>query len=99
MAGVVTLTDPDASAKKADRGRLRPGAVVVAGGLVRRPGRAVPGGAPPGAVLAAGGRPGPAAARVRPQRRRQGDDAVPPGRRVRQGKGVTSCPTRSCTAG
>src|SRR5262249_57147217 len=81
-AGVAAVTDPDAEPKKADRGRLHAGGAAGPGGVVRRPGRAVPDHPAAGPELAAGGRAGAAAARVHPQRHGQGADAVPPGRRA-----------------
>ncbi len=63
--------------KKVDRGRLPARRGDGAGGLVHRPGRALPDDPLPGPVLAARGRPGAAAARVPPRRHGQGPDAVP----------------------
>ena len=61
---------------------------------MRGRGRPVPDGPAPRPVLAAGGRAGPAAARVRPRRHGQGADPVPPGRRAGPGRGRDDLPER-----
>lgn len=81
-AGVVTVTDPDAAAKKVGRGRVRHRRVAGTGGLVRGRSRPVPGHSTPRLVLAAGVSSGPATARVRARGRGQGADPVPSGRRM-----------------
>ncbi len=82
-AGPAVVTDPDAGAKRGDRGRLPAGRGHGAGGPVHRPGRALPGDPLPGPLLAARGRPGPLAARVPASGDGQGPGAVPTRRRPR----------------
>src|SRR3954454_6146835 len=78
-AGAVRVSDPDATAKKADRAGLHTGGTAWAIRLVRGRGRAVSGHAASRHVMAATRAAGKATARIHPRRHNQDPDPVSSG--------------------
>src|SRR5215210_5912666 len=94
--GVVRVSDPDTTAKKADRAGLHPWRPAWAVGLVRGRGRAVSGRAAGRRVVAAARTPGQATAQVHPRWHDQDPNSVPS--RIRPGAAATTHPLHQCGA-